>query len=66
MNRNFCVTTYNGRPAVYDKVARAAYAAVNRDVMGARKGARFADTGVDEFDATDTVYMYFVFEEIAA
>lgn len=44
---------------------RAAYAAVNRDVVGARKGQRYADTGVDIVDDDDaTVCMYFVFEVI--
>lgn len=46
-----------------DALTRAAYAAVNRDVVGARKGQRFADTGVTEFgEDGDTVYLYFVFE----
>lgn len=46
-----------------DTVRRAAYAAVNRDVIGARKGQRFADTGVTDFSEDgDTVYMFFVFK----
>lgn len=45
-----------------DALTRAAYAAVNRDVIGSRKGQRFADTGVTEF-GDETVYMYFVFKE---
>lgn len=45
-----------------DAVTRAAYAAVNRDVRGARKGQRYADTGVTEFGDDETVYMFFVFE----
>lgn len=45
-----------------DAVRRAAYAAIGRDVVGARKGQRFADTGVSEFgEGADTVYMFFVF-----
>ena len=47
-----------------DAITRAAYAAVNRDVVGTRKGQRFADTGVTEFGEFDeSVYMYFVFME---
>lgn len=47
-----------------DAITRAAYAAVNRDVVGTRKGQRFVDTGVTEFGEFDeTVYMYFVFME---
>jgi hypothetical protein len=46
-----------------DAVTRAAYAAVNRDVIGSRKGQRYADTGVTEFgDDDETVYMFFVFQ----
>lgn len=46
-----------------DALTRAAYAAVNRDVVGVRKGQRFADTGVTEFGEYDeSVYMFFVFE----
>ena len=45
-----------------DALTRAAYAAVNRDVKGARKGQRFIDTGVTEFGYDEeTVYMFFVF-----
>ena len=40
----------------------AAYAAINRDVKGARKGQRYVDTGVAGFsEHADTVYMFFVF-----
>lgn len=47
-----------------DALTRAAYAAVNRDVIGSRKGQRYADTGVTEFGYDEeTVYMYFVFNE---
>ena len=45
-----------------DAITRAAYAAVNRDVVGGRKGQRFVDAGVTEF-GDETVYMYFVFKE---
>ena len=46
-----------------DTITRAAYAAVNRDVKGTRKGQRFIDTGVTEFGEDDeTVYMFFVFQ----
>lgn len=47
-----------------DALTRAAYAAVNRDVRGARKGQRYVDTGVTEFGYDEeTVYMFFVFKE---
>lgn len=43
-------------------LTRAAHAAVNRDVKGAKPGARYVDTGVSEFgDDCETVYLYFVF-----
>lgn len=45
-----------------DALTRAAYAAVNRDIVGTRKGQRFVDTGVTEF-GDESVYMYFVFME---
>ena len=45
-----------------DALTAAAYAAINRDVKGARKGQRYADTGVTEFgEDADTAYMFFVF-----
>lgn len=45
-----------------DALTAAAYAAINRDVKGSRKGQRYVDTGVDVTDNDgETVYMYFVF-----
>lgn len=44
-----------------DRLTRAVYAAINRDVRGAKAGQRYIDTGVTEFDDYDTVYMFFVF-----
>lgn len=44
-----------------DTVRRAAYAAINRDIRGAKPGQRYIDTGVTEFDDCDSVYMFFVF-----
>ena len=44
-----------------DALTRAVRAAVNRDVRGSRKGQRYADTGVDDFDSEESVYMFFVF-----
>lgn len=44
MNRNFCVTTYNGRPAVYDKVARVFYTGF-KTYMAARKRADALNNG---------------------
>lgn len=46
-----------------DALIAAAYAAINRDVKGARKGQRYVDTGVEMTDDehADMVCMYFVF-----
>lgn len=46
-----------------DALIAAAYAAVNRDVKGSRKGQRYVDTGVTAVGEYDwqTVYMFFVF-----
>ena len=46
-----------------DALTAAAYAAINRDVKGARKGQRYVDTGVAAVAEYDwqTAYMFFVF-----
>lgn len=48
-----------------DRVTRAAYAAVNRDVRPARKGARlaFPDLERNPGDSDSLVYAFFVFDE---
>lgn len=46
-----------------DKLTKAAYAAINRNVRGQRKGQRYADTGVADFgEDAETVWMFFVFQ----
>ena len=46
-----------------DALTAAAYAAINRDVKGARKGQRYVDTGVEMTDDehVETVWLFFVF-----
>ncbi len=44
-----------------NRLTRAVYAAINRDIRGAKPGQRYIDTGVTEFDDCDSVYMFFVF-----
>lgn len=47
--------------AIADKVCRAAYAAINRDVRPAKKGTRHLFMDLEP--QTDDVYAYFVFKE---
>jgi hypothetical protein len=51
-----------------DAVTRAAYAAINRDVKPAKKGARNAFPRLEKTDSDDDacVYAYFVFSECDA
>jgi hypothetical protein len=49
-----------------DAVTRAAYAAINRDVKPAKKGARNAFPDLEKTDSDDSVYAYFVFSECEA
>lgn len=46
-----------------DIVTRAAYAAVNRDIKPAKKGARYPFKDIESGEDMETVYAYFVFIE---